>query len=56
MRCWHSPLLIGLLVFLFDPNLGPFTMIFKALALIACLPFVISLTFSLYTGLRRRGP
>lgn len=49
-------LVIGLLVFLFDPNLGPFTMIFKALALIACLPFVISLTFSLYAGLRRRVP
>jgi uncharacterized membrane protein YhaH (DUF805 family) len=48
--------LIGLLVFLFDPNLGPFTMIFKVLALIACLPFLISLTFSLYTGLRRRVP
>lgn len=49
-------LLIGLLVFLFDPNLGPFTTIFKALALIACLPFIISLVFSLYTGLRRRVP
>ena len=49
-------LLVGLLVFLFDPNLGPLAMIVKALALIACLPVVLSLTFSLYTGLRRSVP
>jgi uncharacterized membrane protein YhaH (DUF805 family) len=48
--------LVGFLVFLFDPNLGPFTMIIKALVLIACLPFVLSLAFSLYTGLRRSVP
>jgi uncharacterized membrane protein YhaH (DUF805 family) len=50
-------LLIGLLVFLFDPNvLAPYTYVLKALALIACLPFVLSATFSLYTGLRRTVP
>jgi uncharacterized membrane protein YhaH (DUF805 family) len=49
-------LLAGLLLFLFDVKLGPFSYILKVLALIACLPFVISLTFSLYTGLRRSVP
>jgi len=50
-----AALIIALLVFLFDPNFGPLTMVLKALALIAFLPFVISLTFSLYTGLRRQA-
>jgi uncharacterized membrane protein YhaH (DUF805 family) len=50
-------LLIGLLIFLFDPTvLSPYTYVLKALALIACIPFVLSLTFSLYTGLRRAVP
>ena len=49
-------LLVGLLVLLFNQNLGPFSLIFQALALLACIPFVISLTFSLYTGLRRSVP
>ena len=49
-------LLVGIFVVLFDADFGPFSIIFKTLALIACLPFVISLTFSLYTGLRRRVP
>jgi uncharacterized membrane protein YhaH (DUF805 family) len=50
-------LLLGLLVFLFDPNvLAPYAYVLKALALIACLPFILSATFSLYTGLRRPVP
>jgi uncharacterized membrane protein YhaH (DUF805 family) len=50
-------LLVGLLIFLFDPNvLSPYTYVLKALALIACIPFVLSATFSLATGLRRRLP
>jgi uncharacterized membrane protein YhaH (DUF805 family) len=48
--------LIAFILFLFDPSLGGYTVILKALALIACLPFVLSLTFSLYTGLRRAVP
>jgi uncharacterized membrane protein YhaH (DUF805 family) len=46
-------LLVGFLVFLINPNLGSYSYILQALALIACLPFVLSLTFSLATGLRR---
>ena len=49
-------LLVGLLLFLFEPDFGPYVMILKVLALIACLPFVISLTFSVYAGLRRSAP
>jgi uncharacterized membrane protein YhaH (DUF805 family) len=50
-------LLLGLLIFLFDPNvLSPYTYVLKALALIACIPFVLSATFSLATGLRRGLP
>lgn len=50
-------LLLGLLIFLFDPNvLAPYTYVLKALALIAGLPFVLSATFSLYTGLRASRP
>lgn len=47
-------LLLVILAFLFSPDLGAFTMILKCLVLIACLPVMISLVFSLYTGLRRR--
>jgi uncharacterized membrane protein YhaH (DUF805 family) len=49
-------LVIVLFTFLFDGDLGPISLIFKTLALIACLPFILSFTFSLYTGLRRRVP
>jgi uncharacterized membrane protein YhaH (DUF805 family) len=50
-------LLIGLLIFLFDPTfLSPYAYVLKALALIACIPFVLSFTFSLYTGLRASRP
>ena len=49
-------LLAGLLLLLFNVDLGPFSYILKALALIACLPFAISLAFSLYTGLGRSVP
>jgi uncharacterized membrane protein YhaH (DUF805 family) len=47
-------LLVVLAVFalLFSPDLGAFTVILKILVLIACLPVVISLLFSLRTGLR----
>jgi uncharacterized membrane protein YhaH (DUF805 family) len=50
-------LLLGLLVFLFDPSvLSPYTYVLKALALIACIPFVLAAMFSLTTGLRRGLP
>ena len=49
-------LLVAFFLFLFDPNFGGYMVILKALALIACLPFVLSMTFSLYTGLRRAVP
>ncbi len=51
---WAAALLIALFAFLLDPNFGPFFTLFKALALLALLPFLLSLTFSLYTGFRRR--
>jgi uncharacterized membrane protein YhaH (DUF805 family) len=49
-------LLLAILGVLFSPDLGIFTAILKILALIACLPLVISAVFSLYTGLRRSVP
>jgi uncharacterized membrane protein YhaH (DUF805 family) len=49
-------LLAVLFMFLFDGDFGPISLMFKMLALIACLPFILSFTFSLYTGLRRRVP
>jgi uncharacterized membrane protein YhaH (DUF805 family) len=49
-------LVVGILTVLFNVDLGPLSIIFKVLVLIACLPIVISLTFSLYTGLRRSVP
>ena len=49
-------LLAVLFMFLFDGDFGPISLMFKALALIACLPFILSFTFSLYTGLRRPVP
>jgi uncharacterized membrane protein YhaH (DUF805 family) len=52
-----AALVLAFIVFLFDPGvLSPFTYVLKALALIACIPFVLSITFSLYAGLRRAVP
>jgi uncharacterized membrane protein YhaH (DUF805 family) len=56
-QAWFAFALIAVLfMFLFDGDLGPISLMFKTLALIACLPFMISLAFSLYTGLRRPVP
>ena len=40
----------------FKPDFGVFTTILKGLILIAFLPAVISLLFSIRTGLRKRVP
>jgi uncharacterized membrane protein YhaH (DUF805 family) len=45
-------LVLAVFALLFPPDLGAFTVILKILVLIACLPAVISLLFSLRTGLR----
>ena len=49
-------LLLAILGVLFSPDLGIFTAILKMLVLIACLPVLISILFSVYTGLRRAVP
>jgi len=49
-------LLAVFFMFLFDGDFGPISLMFKVLALIACLPFILSFVFSLYTGLRSRVP
>ncbi len=49
-------LLLAILGVLFSPDLGIFMAILKMLVLIACLPVLISMIFSLYTGLRRPVP
>jgi uncharacterized membrane protein YhaH (DUF805 family) len=49
-------LLLAIVGVLFSPDLGIFTAILKILLLIAGLPVVISMVFSLYTGLRRPVP
>jgi len=49
-------LVLAILGMLFSPDLGIFTAILKILVLIAGLPVVISMVFSLYTGLRRPVP
>jgi len=45
-------LVLAIVALLFSPDLGAFTVILKILLLIACLPAVISLLFSLRTGMR----
>jgi uncharacterized membrane protein YhaH (DUF805 family) len=56
-QAWFAfALLAVLFMFLFDGDVGPIALMFKLLALLACLPFIISMGFSLATGLRRRVP
>lgn len=56
-QAWFAFALVAvLLMFLFDGDVGPISLMFKALALIACLPFILSFAFSLTTGLRRAVP
>jgi uncharacterized membrane protein YhaH (DUF805 family) len=56
-QAWLAFALVAVLfMFLFDGDFGPISLMFKALALIACLPFILSFAFSLYTGLRSRVP
>jgi uncharacterized membrane protein YhaH (DUF805 family) len=56
-QAWLAFALVAVLfMFLFDGDFGPISLMFKVLALIACLPFIVSFAFSLYTGLRRPVP
>ncbi len=56
-QAWLAFALVAVLfMFLFDGDFGPIALMFKVLALIACLPFILSFAFSLYTGLRSRVP
>jgi len=45
-----------ILALLFSPDFGAFMIILKLIIFIACLPAIISLVFSLITGLRRSAP
>jgi uncharacterized membrane protein YhaH (DUF805 family) len=56
-QAWLAFALVAVLfMFLFDGDFGPISLMFKVLALIACLPFILSFAFSLTTGLRSRAP
>jgi uncharacterized membrane protein YhaH (DUF805 family) len=56
-QAWLAFALVAVLfMFLFDGDFGPISLMFKVLALIACLPFILSFAFSLVTGLRRSVP
>ena len=49
-------LVLFLIAIVFKPDFGVFTMILKGLIVIAFLPVIISLLFSIHTGLRKRLP